>query len=74
MSNKITKKNPRGAGRIAWPASTVKGEREVCMFRPAERKNFIHEAKERKLSRSNLLRAGLRALGIQLDEDKKLTR
>lgn len=64
-----TKTNPRGAGRNKAPAEIVKSEREPCQLRPREHAIVAEAAKARGMSRSNLLRAGLRAIGVAIDDD-----
>lgn len=63
---KRTKANPFGAGRPKLPVGEGLTKREVVMLRPHEQKIVVEAAKPYG-SRSELLRAGLRALGVQID-------
>lgn len=66
---KSKKHNERGAGRKPLPEGEAKTERETCCFRPAEHEVFVATALRLGVSRSCLLRSGLRALVIPIGAD-----
>ena len=69
--HKKSKRNPRAAGRNPLPADKVLKTREACFFRKHEHSAFVAAAADQRVSRSNLLRRGLRAIGVQLDPEKE---
>lgn len=66
---KKTKHNPRGAGRKPLPEGKVRGARAVCWLRPDEKETVTEHARKRGQSESDMLREGLRALGVPIECD-----
>jgi hypothetical protein len=56
----------RGRGRPTKTPDRIRSARVIAQLLPAELDTVIATARERRLSRSDLLRAGLRAIGVEL--------
>jgi hypothetical protein len=63
--SKIKRRAP-GGGRKPLPAGTAQDVRMIFYLRPVEVERVDAERAERGLSRSDLFRAGLVALGVEL--------
>jgi hypothetical protein len=69
VSRKKTGDNARPVGRPPLPTDEKKSRVSRCKLRPHEYRAFALEAAQRGISRSNLLRHGLRMLNLPIDAD-----
>jgi hypothetical protein len=63
-------RNPRNAGRKPLPDGDVRAARAVCWLRPEDKITLAKHAIKSGQSESDILREGLRAIGVLPKEGK----